>query len=58
MGCYSTTDKSFSQALQLINAGKIATEELISHRFSLRELPHALRLQGKGQGLKKMIVFD
>lgn len=58
MGCYSTTDKSFYQALQLINAGKIATEELISHRFSLRELPYALRLQGEGQGLKKMILFD
>lgn len=58
MGSYSLTRESFYQALRLINEGKIAVEELISHRFPLKELPEALHLQGEGKGLKKMIVFE
>jgi len=57
-GSYSLTQKTFYQALQLINGRRILTSELISHRFTLKDLPKAFQLQGAGIGLKKIIVLE
>lgn len=57
IGSYAITRRSFQQALSLINAGRIDTNAIISHKFQLSELNKAIELTKRGKGLKKVITF-
>jgi len=57
IGSFAISKESFNIALELLNNEKIRVKELISHRLTLEELPKALEMQEKSQGLKKMIIF-
>ncbi|KAK7484521.1 hypothetical protein BaRGS_00024277 [Batillaria attramentaria] len=45
----------FPAALKLMETGKVKVKPIISHRFSLDEVPQALEVVRKRQGLKVMI---
>jgi len=54
---YSTTHVEISQVLDWMANGRIATQELITHRFGLHQVAEAIQLlQQAGESLKSVIV--
>lgn len=55
VGAYGCAYRHGSLALDLINSGRIAVEDLISHKMPLHELESALRLVGERRGMKILL---
>lgn len=47
---------SFGRALEMLRAGAIDADRMVSHSFSLEEFPSALELVRKGSGLKVQVT--
>jgi L-iditol 2-dehydrogenase len=54
-GSYSPDPAGFSEALELLAAGVVPVEDLISHRLPLDEAPRAFAMAARGEGLKILI---
>jgi L-iditol 2-dehydrogenase len=50
----STPDQNY-RALQLISGGQVQTEKVITHRFRLAEVEHAISVAESGEGLKVLV---
>jgi len=57
-GSYSYTIKTFQGALNLLENGKIETEKLISHRYTLDQLKDAIEKSSQTDSLKVMINME
>ncbi|MEM3459355.1 MAG: zinc-dependent dehydrogenase [Candidatus Bathyarchaeia archaeon] len=55
---YSTSHLETREALELIEAGKINAEELITHRFSLNDTAQAFETAFKNKESLKVVVLD
>ncbi|MBN3038174.1 MAG: zinc-dependent dehydrogenase [Candidatus Omnitrophica bacterium] len=53
---YAATPKEHMAALRLIASGKIAVEELITHRFSLDDIQEGFRLVAQARDSMKVII--
>jgi L-iditol 2-dehydrogenase len=55
-GSASASREHFQQALALVVSGKVQLKDLITHRFSLEEVPQALGSLSRGEGLKSIML--